>query len=241
MKDSLVFFMNAFMFELEEILNKNLAFFDDVKGSSNVDIASGLKGATTILSRYTDILGSTYMGKGSMLLEDAANDGLYSRGQWTLGVAGSAWVDRLLWAREAWFKKSGVQELHAGFDNFADYLHNSSAAWLNAYNDKVMIRNRYKAREKNFTTEDSSSDTMFYADSSRVTMRDLEGAKLELRDNTAYMGNDDNFFFVASSSTGGYSSAAYMVGSSLANIYTTETSRAGTVNIQKDALLMRSL
>ena len=31
MNDNLVFFMNAFMYELEELLNKNLNYFDDVK------------------------------------------------------------------------------------------------------------------------------------------------------------------------------------------------------------------
>ena len=206
-------------------------------GSSN-SVPGQLEGGTALMSRYTDILGSTYMGKGDMMAPESG-DGVYSRSSFVLGVAGSAWVDRLLWAREAWFKKAGLQELHAGFENFADYLHNSSAAWLNAYDDSVIIRNRDKARDKAFTKEDSSSDTMFYADSSRVTLRDLEGASIELTDNTAYMGNDDNFFFIASASTGGYSSAAYMVGSTLANVYTKIDGREGVVNLQKDALKVK--
>lgn len=197
-----------------------------------------LVGGTALMSRYTDILGSTYMGKGDMLAPEAG-DGIYSRSSFVLGVAGSAWVDRLLWAREAWFKKTGMQELHAGFENFTDYLNNSSAAWLNAYDDSVIIRNRYKARGAAYTRDDNSSDTMFYADSSRVTMRDLRGANIELRDNTAYMGNDENFFYVASAGAGSYSSAAYMVGSSLANIYTMNKGRDGIVNMQKDALKVR--
>lgn len=206
-------------------------------GSSNA-VPGQLEGGIALMSRYTDILGSTYMGKGDMEAANS-NDGVYSRSSFVLGVAGSAWVDKLLWAREAWFKKAGLQELHAGFENFTDYLHNSSAAWLNAYDDSVIIRNRYKARSTSFTTNDNSSDTMLYVDSSRVTVRDLEGASLELRDNTAYLGNRDNYFFAASAGTGGYSSAAYMIGSTLANIYTQETSQAGIVNLQKDALKVK--
>ena len=214
----------------------------EIKSSSRVgaETEPELEGATILSSRYTDIWGSTYMGKGEMLSTENG-DGVYARSSYVLGVAGSAWVDRLLWAREAWFKKAGLQELHAGFENFADYLHNSSAAWLNAYKDSVVIRNRAKAKDKPFTTQDSSSDTMFYADSSRVTIRDLEGASIELTDNTAYMGNNnkDNFFYAASASTGGYSSAVYMVGSSLAHIYTKNAGNEGVVNLQKDALKVK--
>lgn len=206
-------------------------------GSSNA-VPGQLEGGTALMSRYTDILGSTYMGKGDMTPPETG-EAVYSRSSFVLGVAGSAWVDKLLWAREAWFKRAGLQELHAGFENFADYLHNSSAAWLNAYDDSVIIRNRYKARNAGFTTNDSSSDTMLYVDSSRVTVRDLEGASLELRDNTAYLGNSDNYFFAASAGTGGYSSAAYMIGSSLANIYTQNPEKSGIVNLQQDALKVR--
>lgn len=58
MKESLVFFMNAFMFELEEILNKNLAFFDDVKfqfDEANTDQHIKIKIKEFILNNYKTI------------------------------------------------------------------------------------------------------------------------------------------------------------------------------------------
>jgi len=191
-----------------------------------------LEGATTVLSRYTDILGSTYMGKNAMQATSSSADGVYSRGQWILGVAGSAWVDNELWARDAWLQRGGVKELHAGFSSRSEYKNRPHSGWLNVYDDSVIIRNRGLAAAAGDTYD--SASTMFYADSSRIRMNDLEGAWGELSGGTARWGSEGNYVFADSSSAG--SSAIHMVGSSLANIYTQDASNSSFVNIQKDAM-----
>lgn len=100
-----------------------------------------LEHLTTVASRYTDILGRTYMGNKNMG-STGTDDGKYTREKYTLGVAGSAWIDELLWARQAWLQQAGMKELHAGFKNFAQFSSAPQTAWLNAYDDMVIIRNR---------------------------------------------------------------------------------------------------
>lgn len=58
MNDNLVFFMNAFMYELEELLNKNLNYFDDVKfqfDEANTDQQIKSKIKTFILENFKKI------------------------------------------------------------------------------------------------------------------------------------------------------------------------------------------
>lgn len=216
------------------------AMVQHLEGESG-DLGGELSGVTAVLSRFTDILGSTYMGTKSMTANGSALvDGRYDR-QWTLGVAGSAWVDDLLWARRAWLRDAGFRELHAGYSSFSDYKNASKAAWLNVYDDKVVIRDRARAEANGQTArEEGSSDVMMRIDSSQVYMTDLAGAWMELADNTARIGTDNNFFYATDGAgQGDTSSAVHMVGSSIANIYTTDETESGYVDIQKGALVLR--
>lgn len=58
MKDSLIFFMNAFMYELEVLLNKNLEYFDDVRfqfDEANTDQHIKIKIKEFILNNFRTI------------------------------------------------------------------------------------------------------------------------------------------------------------------------------------------
>ncbi len=58
MNDNLIFFMNAFMYELEELLNKNLNYFDDVKfqfDEANTDQQIKIKIKEFILKNFKKI------------------------------------------------------------------------------------------------------------------------------------------------------------------------------------------
>jgi len=203
------------------------------------DVPAELNGVTAVLSRFTDILGSTYLGSKAM--EQNAStlvDGNYDR-RWTLGVAGSAWVDDMLWARHAWFRDSGFKELHAGYSSYSDYKNGSKAAWLNVYDDGIIVRDRVRA-EAQSSLRGFSSDVMMEINSSKVYMTDLGGAKMELADNVARIGTDNNFFYATDGAgVGDNSSAVHMVGSSIANIYTTDETEGGKVDIQKGAMIFR--
>lgn len=217
------------------------AMVQHLEGDFPGDMPGELTGVTTVLTRFTDVLGSTYMGARSMIENGSALvDGRYDR-RWTLGVAGSAWVDDLLWARRAWFRDAGFRELHAGYSSFSDYKNESKAAWLNVYDDRVVIRDRARATAHGDTNrKEGSSDVMMRVDSSQVYMTDLEGAWMELADNTARLGTDNNFFYATDGrGIGDTSSAVHMVGSSIANIYTTNDSETGYVDIQKGAMIFR--
>ena len=194
-------------------------------------LPASLTGETAILSRYTDILGSTYMGTAEMSSSEVG-DPIYSRGGWTLGVTGNAWFDDLLFARETWVNKSGMKELHAGFSSYADYAANPHAGWLDVYNDRFIVRDR--GRSGLADGSDDEESVMIYADSSEIILRDLEGASLKMAQGTARLGNEENYIFADSSGT--TDGAMNVVGSTLANIYTDDSSTAGVVNLQKDAL-----
>lgn len=214
---------------------------------TGLDVSSG---TTVIASRITDIYGGTYMGvKANMT---APGDGVtYERStgdgnlnHWTLGVAGSAWVDDLLYARQAWFSDAGFKDLHAGFSSFADYSSYPERGWLNVYggNDgRVVVRDPNKAHGSSSNISDSSgADTMFYTDSTYTYIGDTVGSYAAFQDGVAYIGTkplgggvDDRNYFTADSSS------ARMVGSSLAQIYTARTGADDYVDIQKGAMLFR--
>lgn len=214
---------------------------------TGLDVSSG---TTVIASRITDIYGGTYMGvKANMT---APGDGVtYERStgdgnlnHWTLGVAGSAWVDDLLYARQAWFSDAGFKDLHAGFSSFADYSSYPERGWLNVYggNDgRVVVRDPNKAHGSSSNISDSSgADTMFYADSTYTYIGDTVGSYAAFQDGVAYIGTkplgggvDDRNYFTADSSS------ARMVGSTLAQIYTARTGVDDYVDIQKGAMLFR--
>ena len=197
-----------------------------------------LTGLTTIASRYTDILGPTYIGIDNMDSTDA-DDGEYTRGEYRLGVAGSAWVDGLLWARQAWLHDAGVRELHAGFDNFMQYKHSSKTAWLNVYDDKVIIRNRSKNGSPTGEGEVNvgMNDVMLWADSQKIVLGDTHltsGAWAWLEGGSARIGTNENFFFADRADTG--EGSANVVGSTLVNLYTYNDDISSVVDVQNEAM-----
>lgn len=76
MSDNLVFFMNAFMYELEELLNQNLDYFDDVKfqfDEANTDQQIKIKIKNFILNNFKSIKSVTEIrenNKGTFISRD---------------------------------------------------------------------------------------------------------------------------------------------------------------------------
>ncbi len=76
MNDNLIFFMNAFMFELEELLNKNLGYFDDVRfqfDEANTDQQIKIKIKEFILNNFQKINSVTEIkenGKDALISRD---------------------------------------------------------------------------------------------------------------------------------------------------------------------------
>ena len=76
MSDNLVFFMNAFMYELEELLNQNLNYFDDVKfqfDEANTDQQIKIKIKEFILNNFKNIKSVTEIrenNKGTFISRD---------------------------------------------------------------------------------------------------------------------------------------------------------------------------
>lgn len=76
MSDNLVFFMNAFMYELEELLNQNLNYFDDVKfqfDEANTDQQIKIKIKEFILNNFKNIKSVTEIrenDKGTFISRD---------------------------------------------------------------------------------------------------------------------------------------------------------------------------
>ena len=211
---------------------------DDIPADYTTLRGQQLKGLTTIASRYTDILGPTYIGKDNMDSTDAS-DGTYTRDEFRLGVAGSAWVDGLLWARQAWLHDAGVRELHAGFDNFMQYKNSSKTAWLNVYDDKVIIRNRGKNGSPNSEGEVNAgdNDAMLWADSQKIVLSDAHGtsgAWAWLEGGSARIGTNENFFFADRADTG--EGSANVVGSTLVNLYTYNDDISSVVDVQQEAM-----
>lgn len=203
------------------------------------DMGSSMTGLTTIASRYTDILGPTYIGNRNMQ-STVVEDGVYSRNDYRLGVAGSAWVDQLLWARQAWLQQAGMKELHAGFENFREFQNSSKTAWLNVYDDKVIIRNKPKANQ---TTEGEVNaglnDAMLWADSQKIVLNDAHGdsgAWAWLEGGSARIGTNENFFFANKPDGSGGQGSANVVGSTLVNLYTYNDDVSSVVDVQREAM-----
>lgn len=76
MNDNLIFFMNAFMYELEELLNKNLNYFDDVRfqfDEANTDQQIKIKIKEFILNNFQKITSVTEIredGKDAFISRD---------------------------------------------------------------------------------------------------------------------------------------------------------------------------
>lgn len=196
---------------------------------------------TTIASKYTDIIGRTYMGNKNMS-STASNEGTYTRNEFTLGVAGSAWVDELLWARKAWLKQAGMQELHAGFESYSQFVSAPQTAWLNAYDDMVVIRNMTKGgtNDKRGEMNTGKNDLMFMADSTKVLINDTDGAWAAFEDGSSRIGAGDpntgalkNYFLA---DTVGGDGSANVVGSTLVNLYTINDKTSSVVDVQREAM-----
>ncbi len=214
-------------------------------GAGEDGAVSVSSGTTVIASRITDILGGTYMGNKAMNTDGDGvyyerNDGGAGSNHWTLGVAGSAWVDDLLYARKAWMSDAGFKDLHAGFSSFAEYSSEPGIGWLNVYGGgagRVEIRNPdlVRGRYSSNISDSSQADTMFYADSTYTYIGDTVGAYAAFQDGDAYIGTKDfgggRNYFAADSSD------ARVVGSTLAQIYTANTGADDFVDIQKGAML----
>ncbi len=200
-----------------------------------------LEHLTTIASKFTDIMGRTYMGNKNMS-STASDDGKYTRNEFTLGVAGSAWVDELLWARRAWLKQAGMQELHAGFESYSQFVNAPQTAWLNAYDDMVVIRNKAKGgtNDKRGEMNTGKNDLMFLADSTKVLINDTDGAWAAFEDGSSRIGAGDpntgalkNYFLA---DTVGGDGSANVVGSTLVNLYTLNDSVSSVVDVQREAM-----
>lgn len=200
-----------------------------------------LEHLTTITSKYTDIMGSTYMGNKNMS-STASNDGSYSRVDYTLGVAGSAWIDQLLWARKAWFQQAGMQELHAGFESFDQFSSSPQTAWLNAYDDMVVIRNPDKIASGSSKGQifGANSDVMLYTNSTLAYMGDTDGAWAAFENGSARIGAGDQTtgalknYFLADNAGG--DGSANVVGSTLVNLYTIDDKVSSVVDVQREAM-----
>ena len=207
---------------------------DPLKGSSIVG------GVTNIATKYTDLLGSVFIGKRAI---DNSSDtigmgAVYSRAGYRLGVAGSAWIDGYLWGKEAWLGKAGMHELHAGFNNFHQYAQSAQTGWLNVYSGNeggIYVRNA--GTLTNPTVKGSDGDTMLIINSSQVTLR-MPGesstvALMELDDDGTFLGKDGNFFGTNKGSESGKGSS-YVIAEE--GITITTTADSSYVDIQNGAL-----
>ena len=230
---------------------KRFQVFADNHGmSSGVSVGgvgnglTGVDGFTAITTKYTDILGSTYLGSREMTDPSENNgDGIYSRGGWTLGVAGSAWVDQTLWARKAWFRDAGMANLHAGYKNMADFTAHPKTAWLNVYGEssgvgsgRVVIRDPNKITSENQDSYGDGLDVMFLASSGVAVLSDTEGAWVQLDHETTHVGSMYNYFGSDNSDSTGVSGSSYVVGGKGVDMYTYDSSDSSKVDIQKGAL-----
>ena len=224
------------------VVKKDAAYAGSKLGGVNgagYDVKDGL---TVVASKYTDIFGSTYMGAGAM--SSAADDGAeYSRDDWTLGVAGSAWVDKTLWARKAWLKDAGMKNLHAGFSSYEQFENNDKTGWLNVYGKGstdlsgggVVIRNQDKI--VNPDSVGDNSDVMFLANSSFAYMADTEGAFVLLNEGQAKIGSEQNYFAADFSDSTNVGGSSYVVGAKGVEVFTaTDDIFSSIVDIQKGAL-----
>lgn len=221
--------------------------FGNLGGTGAIDEYGGdssgvLENGAVIAAKYTDILGPTYLGTESQM-KATIDDSSFVRDNWQLGVAGSAWVDKLLFANDAWFNSSGVKELHAGFSSFAEYQRSPRKGWLNAYHDGVVINNREAAGDTSSGVGGVHADyTRFFADDKLVYMGDSGGAMARLEDGIAKFGYTDISSGLPEpiNYVGADSSAAFVVGDELAQIYTVSNdinNSSVAVDIQKGAML----
>lgn len=211
----------------------------------DTSMSSGI-GATLVTSRYMDILSSTFMtNRGQYMMASSIGGEVYSRGGYTLGVAGSAWIDDDLLARRAWFDNAGMRDLHAGFSSMAQFKQYPDKAWLNVYGDEttggVYIRNP----QRNTSTATDTSSAVFWADGSSVHFKDFSGARGDIKDGIVQLGwakdggNGDYQSYLRA-----YSAGVDIVGSSASDIARVDIKTRGSsvgsslVDIQDHALTL---
>ena len=210
---------------------------------TNSDTSTGV---TFVTTPFTDILStSLYVGPNAMKNGTGENavenyGAKYSRKGWQMGVAGSAWVDDMLWARRAWLGSGGMAELHAGHSSYNDFSSAPEKAWLNVYpgkdaDDGVVIRN---AANIDTTADRFDKDLLFRAYSAGVEIRDsTQVAFADFEDGSSWVGARgeklgekvyDNVFMADSY-------LVKMQGVTKANIYTVDAS-SGVVDVQGGAI-----
>ena len=200
-------------------------------------------GAMFVNAKYADIVSSTFMtnnGTRQGMSSGVSGDLDYRRDEWALGIAGSAWVDDLLYANDAWFRDQGSRNLHAGFSSYTQYQQDRDTGWLNVYGGQeggVYIRRNANAG----TLEGDTSSAVFWADSSQVHYKDFYGAYGYVKDGVGVLGWEEPNS--VATGAGNYfaadSSQALVSGSTLVNIKTTdETPTSSIVNVQEGALTL---
>ncbi|MBQ8750065.1 MAG: hypothetical protein IJZ30_00305 [Alphaproteobacteria bacterium] len=213
-------------------------------GGASANGLTAVDGFTAVTTKFTDILGSTYLGSEAMTdVSENHGDGVYSRGGWTLGVAGSAWVDQTLWARKAWLRDAGMANLHAGYKNMADFTAHPKTAWLNVYGEssgvgggRVVIRDPNKITTENQDSYGDGLDVMFLASSGVAVLSDTEGAWVQLDHGVTHVGSLYNNFRADASDSTGVSGSSYIMGGVGVNMYTYDISASSKVDIQNGAL-----
>lgn len=221
------------------------AFLSHIEASNSGKSSSG---ATFITTPLTDIFGSLYVGDEAMQSSVTDNyEAVYSRKDWQMGVAGSAWVDDMLWARRAWLNSGGMAELHAGHSSFVDFNVRPNIAWLNVYPGKssdagVIIRNA--ADIKDNTARFHGNDVLFRAYSAGVGIWDATHSSWAgFEEGSAWVAaKSDMMVNVNDSSQAAQNlfavdkDSARVQGVNLVNIYTVDAASSGVVNVQGGAI-----
>ena len=221
---------------------KRLQLYKDLGGMGSSAIgpynAEVIDGVTTLATRYTDLLGTVFVGNDEIKPLDQLDSGANFNRAWRLGVAGSTWVDGLLWARQAWLREAGMAELHTGFSSFVDYYNSPSTGWLNVYGGSdggVYIRNGAVSRDD---SRGNLNDLMMLVDSSRVLMKtsgSSDTSIMYLHEDGAWIGKDKNFFAASSGIDGGVGSSL-VVGENGVSIYTFNNDASSFIDIQNKAM-----
>ncbi len=202
-------------------------------------------GHTAITTKYVDILGQTYIGVNAMTVDtnSSRSDGFYSR-QYTLGVAGSAWVDGFLWSRSSWTGEMAARNLHAGVADYATYALYPRNSWLNVYNKDypnadmsgggVVIRNPNLISSDTYFNE---SDVMVLARPGEARVSDTEGAELSLDHGVTRLGSEQNYMWADSTVASSYAGTVGLKGQAGVYIEATNSSlTSSVVDLQGGAL-----
>ncbi len=223
------------------IENENMYSQSSKVGWSTITGHQLKDGLTTIATNYVDIYGNTYIGT-TMKTNEIEEDGSFAR-HFTLGVAGSAWVDDFLWARKAWVGDMGIRNFHAGASSLTAYNDAPEDSWFNVYNVNyphsnfqgggVVIRDPQKVSSRVFYAD---NDVMFLARSGEARVSDTEGAKLKLEHGETFLGSENNFFYAGSSDTSSVVGSSIVSGVSGVYIRTlNNATSSGVVSLQHGA------